>query len=120
MRGLVPLLLAALVAGCSSGQSRNPFSSGSTAQSSIRIAIQNQNFNEATVRSLSRTERRLGTVPGNGRASFTLDWPTINDLAIQIDILAGDRFTTNRLSVRPGETVYLTIESPVQRSRIYR
>lgn len=116
---LVAVVLA--VAGCSTSRRdvSNPFEGGSAAQS-IRIAVENNNFNEATVRAVARIERRLGVVPGNGRESFTLNWPVVDDLRIRIDILAGDRFTTNRVSVGPGETVYLTIANPVYRSLLRR
>ena len=97
----------------------NPFEGGGGAQS-IRINVENNNFNEATVRAVARIERRLGVVSGNGRESFTLNWPTVDDLRIRIDILAGDRFTTNRVSVGPGETVFLTIANPVYRSLLRR
>ena len=114
-------LAVALVTGC--GGSRpvtNPFEPGSATAQSIRINVENNNFNEATVRAVARTERRLGVVPGNGRETFTLNWPTVDDLRIRIDILAGDRYTTNRVSVGPGETVYLQIMNPVYRSLLRR
>ena len=117
---LVALILA--VAGaCSTPQRRDPFEGGGEAAStSIRINVENHNFNEATVRAVGRTERRLGTVPGNGNQSFTMAWPAVNDLRIQIDILAGDRYTTNRVTVAPGESVYLTIANPIYRSLLRR
>lgn len=114
-------LVLALVTGCAGSRPvTNPFDPASAASQSIRINVENNNFNEATVRAVSRTERRLGVVPGNGRESFTLNWPTVDDLRIRIDILAGDRFTTNRVSVGPGETVYLQIMNPVYRSLLRR
>ena len=114
-------VVLALVTGCAgSRQVSNPFEPGSASSQSIRITVENNNFNEATLRAVSRTERRLGVVPGNGRESFTLNWPTVDDLRIRIDILAGDRFTTNRISVGPGETVYLQIMNPVYRSLLRR
>lgn len=114
-------LVVALVAGCGSSRNlTNPFDPGSATAQSIRIQVENNNFNEATVRSVARIERRLGVVPGNGRESFTLNWPTVDDLRVRIDILAGERFTTNRVSVAPGEVVYLTIQNPVYRSLLRR
>ncbi len=117
---LVALVVA--LAGCSTSRRdvSNPFEGGGAAAQSIRINVENNNFNEATVRAVARIERRLGVVPGNGRESFTLNWPTVDDLRIRIDILAGDRFTTNRVSVGPGETVFLTIANPVYRSLLRR
>ncbi len=118
---LAALVLLVPAAGCSGSRNlTNPFDPGGAAARSIRIDIENNNFNEATVRAVSRTERRLGVVSGNGRESFTLNWPTVDDLRIRIDILAGDRFTTNRVSVGPGETVYLTIQNPLHRSLLRR
>lgn len=117
------VVAAALVAtGCASGSREvpSPFEGGGGGSGSIRVNAVNNNFNEATVRALYRGERRLGIVPGNGRASFNMPWPAINDLRVRIDLLAGDRFTTNRIAVGPGETVYLTIESPVHRSWLRR
>ena len=114
-------LVVVLVAGCGGSRNlTNPFDAGAATAQSIRINVENNNFNEATVRAVSRTERRLGVVPGNGRESFTLNWPTVDDLRIRIDILAGDRYTTNRVSVSPGETAYLTIQNPVYRSLLRR
>lgn len=119
------MVVAALVAtGCASGSREvpSPFEGGGGGggSGSIRVNAVNNNFNEATVRALYRGERRLGIVPGNGRASFNMPWPAINDLRVRIDLLAGDRFTTNRIAVNPGETVYLTIESPLHRSWLRR
>ena len=122
MRCRLPIFLLLMLGACSQQpQVRDPFAGGGqAAATSIRINVDNNNFNEATVRAVSRTERRLGTVPGNGQASFNLAWPAVNDLRIQIDILAGDRYTTNRVTVSPGETVYLTIANPIYRSLLRR
>lgn len=109
------------LAGCAgAAEPPNPFDGGSAAARSIRINVVNNNFNEATLRAVARTERRLGIVPGNGRESFTLAWPTVDDLRIRIDVLAGDDILTNRISVGPGDTVYLTIANPLYRSLLRR
>ena len=115
------LVMAVAVAGCAgSPEVSNPFERGGGASRNIRINVVNNNFNEATVRAVARTERRLGVVQGNSRQSFTLAWPTVDDLRIRIDVLAGDRFTTNRISVGPGDAVYLTITNPLYRSLLRR
>lgn len=115
-------LTAAAGAGCalSSREAPSPFEGSGPSARSIRVSVVNNNFNEATIRALYHSERRLGVVPGNGRADFSLQWPSINELRIRIDVLAGDRFVTNRVSVSPGETVYLMIENPVRRSWLRR
>ena len=115
------LALVVTVAGCAgAAEVSNPFERGGAASRSIQIDVVNNNFNEATVRAVSRMERRLGIVPGNGRESFTLAWPTVDDLRIRIDVLAGDRFTTNRVSVAAGDRVHLTIANPLYRSILRR
>ena len=119
------VLLAATVvalAGCA-GASRevsDPFEGGAVASRAIQINVVNNNFNEATIRSVGRTERRLGIVSGNGRETFTLVWPTVDNLRIRIDILAGDAFTTNVVTVGPGDSVHLTVANPLHRSLLRR
>ncbi|MDE2793933.1 MAG: hypothetical protein OXL34_03855 [Gemmatimonadota bacterium] len=97
----------------------NPFEGGS-ASGNIRIAVENRNFNQATLESLGPVQRRIGIVGGLARREFTLPWPTDGDLRIRIDLLAGGRFTTNRVALKGGDTAYLTIENPVQRSLLRR
>ncbi|MDE2981005.1 MAG: hypothetical protein OXU74_07400 [Gemmatimonadota bacterium] len=121
LRFLAMALTAMALAGCAgAAEAPNPFDGGSAAARSIRINVVNNNFNEATLRAVARTERRLGIVPGNGRETFTLAWPTVDDLRIRIDVLAGDDILTNRISVGPGDTVYLTIANPLYRSLLRR
>ncbi len=117
---LAMAVTAMALAGCAgSVEPPNPFEGGAASRS-IRINVINNNFNEATLRAVARTERRLGIVPGNGRESFTVAWPTVDDLRIRIDLLAGDDILTNRISVGPGDTVYLTITNPLYRSLLRR
>ncbi len=121
--GWIPLLLAAVTAttGCAGLRTApNPFEEGADAQRVITIEVENHNFNEATLRAIARLERRIGVVNGNGKQTFTIPWTTVDDLQIRIDILAGDRFTTNRVTVSPGESVFLTIQNPLYRSLLRR
>lgn len=109
------------VAGCVGRATRsNPFDGGGTGSRSIRVEAVNRNFNQATLEALGPVQRRLGIVPGNGRRTFTLTWPAENELRIRIDLLAGDRATTNPISIKPGETAYLTVQNPVYRSLLRR
>ncbi len=117
---LLCVAVASLSACTGSREVRNPFDRSPAAAGLIRIDVVNDNFNEATVRAVARTERRLGVVPGNGRESFTLPWPVVDDLRVRIDVLAGDRFTTNRVSVAPGDRVHLTVARPLYRSLLRR
>ena len=116
-------LLAAAVAvmGCATGQPdrRNPFERGEETRS-IRVSVVNRNFNQATLYALGPSQRRLGVVSGNGSQSFYLPWPADGDLRVRIDVLAGEEFTTNSVSLRAGDTAHLSIENPLYRSLLRR
>ena len=116
---LLLLAAAAPAAGCLGRTAPNPFEEGA-APRAITIEVENNNFNEATLRAMARMERRIGVVTGNGRQTFTIPWTTVDDLRVRIDILAGDRFTTNRVTVGPGEAVFLTVQNPLYRSLLSR
>lgn len=119
----VSLLVVALLAvsGClGHRRAPNPFEEESAAARSLQIEVENHGFNEATLRSVARLERRLGVVSGNGTRTFTIAWTTVDDLQIRIDILAGSRFTTNRVTVSPGDKVRLIIREPLYRSLLTR
>lgn len=108
------------VAGCMNRATRsNPFERGEGA-SSVRINVENRNFNQATLYAEGAMTRRLGIVGGNTSESFTLPWPSDGDLRIRIDILAGTEYTTNTLGMRPGDTANLIIDNPVYRSLLRR
>ncbi len=118
---LAVLLAAAAVTGCAGFRTApNPFEEPASAQRTVTIEVENHNFNDATLRAIARMERRLGVVTGNGRETFTIPWTTVDDLQIRIDLLAGSRFTTNRVTVSPGESVFLTIQNPLYRSLLRR
>ena len=122
-RGPAALLAAALLTavGCAGVRTAtNPFEEGAATSRIITIEVENHNFNEATLRAVSRTERRLGVVTGNGKGTFTIPWMTVDDLRIRIDLLAGDLHTTNRVTVGPGDSVHLTIQNPLRRSLLTR
>ncbi len=121
--GRIALLWAAAVVatGCLGLRTNpNPFEEEGDAQRIITLEVENHNFNDATLRTVARMERRLGVVNGNGKQTFTIPWSTVDDLQIRIDVLAGDRFTTNRVTVSPGESVHLTIQNPLYRSILRR
>jgi hypothetical protein len=59
-------------------------------------------------------------VGGKSEGHFTLAWPAARDLRIQIDLLAGEQFTTPLISVSPGDRVSLVIELVLSRSMLTR
>lgn len=115
------LTVAAAASGCTlrPRQRPNPFDARAGANS-ITIDVVNRNFNQATLVSLRPVRRRIGIVGGNSSRSFNFAWSSGNQLRIHIDLLAGGSATTNPISIEPGETAYLVVENPVNRSLLRR
>ena len=111
---------AAAAAGCTVRPRRrpNPFDVGAT--NSITINVVNRNFNQATLVAMTPVRRRIGIVGGNISRSFDFAWSSGDQLRIHIDLLAGGSTTTNTIAIEPGETAYLVVENPVNRSLLRR
>jgi len=86
----------------------------------IRVVVQNHNFHQATVKALGRIQRRIGIVAGNSSETFSLPWPTADNLVLEIDLLAGSTFRTNSISLEPGESATLYIEQVISLSTLVR
>ena len=119
------LAMAATVtlAGClglGQAQPPNPFAAGGAGAGTIRLVAQNHNFHQATLRALGQTQRRIGIVAGNSTEVFTVDWPSVDNLVLEIDLLAGGTFRTNSLSLEPGETATLYIQQVMSLSTLVR
>ena len=105
------LALAAVVAGCVSGGGRSvPLFGEPEGKLLLQIQVQNNNFNDATLHAIwNGSRRRLGTVTGKSKATYTLEWTTSNPLQLEIDFLAGGVCTTQAITANPGETLDLII-----------
>ena len=115
----IALLTVALVAGCNRGDVESPFAQRGATRVSLRV--DNLDFNEATLHAITDGQRELiGRVAGKAQDSFVLEWQQVRDLRIEIDLLAGDRFTTRGLTVSPGDNLALIIQVPVNRSFLRR
>lgn len=117
------LFLAATVtvAGCLwQGQVSNPFEEGAGGSGTIKLIVQNHNYNQATIKALGRSQRRIGVVSGNSKKSFDLFWPNVDQLVLEIDVLAGSRFRTNSISMEPGESATLYIHEVPSLSSLVR
>jgi len=112
----------ALMVGCGGRtDTPNPFETASSGGGEIEIRVENLNFNDATLHALADgTRLRMGRVSGKSNASFRVDWPFVRDLSIEISLLASSDYTTRRITVSPGESVRLMIQTPVNRSFIVR
>ena len=124
-RRVVVALLHLVVAGalavgaaCATA-SGNPFSGGGEGEGALRIEVRNLNVNDATVHAVSSGGRyRLGTVSGKSNARFEIPWQGQQSLRMEIDLLAGDRFTTRPISVTSRDQVQLHIQPVLRRSYI--
>ena len=115
------LALTMTVAGClGQGQPSNPFDESGAGSRTIRVVVQNHNFHQATVKALGRAQRRIGIVSGNSRKTFALAWPTVDNLILEIDLLAGSTFRTNSISMEPGESATLYIQQVISLSTLVR
>ena len=123
---LVHLGVAAAMAGAAAcaapSSSGNPFEGGAAGSASaLRIEVRNLHFNDATLHAVSSGSRyRLGTVSGKSDATYEVPWQGQQSVRIEIDLLAGDRFTTRPVSVTPGDRVELYIQPELRRSYLQR
>ncbi len=116
------ILFLVLLAGCShaSRSSRASFTSDPGANS-IRVYVTNRNFMDATIWAVSTgTRRKLGVVTGKGDAVFTVPWDIPTALWLEIDMLAGDRCTTESLPVDPGDDIEVVIDVDMNGSPLCR
>jgi hypothetical protein len=111
-RRLVAVALAATLMGaCGGGATRNPFEEsrgGSTTQ--IRISVENRNFTDVRVYAVTPSgDRPLGVVSGNQTQTFRLEWRQLATLYFRLDFLAGSQYTTQAVTVSPGNQVDVEI-----------
>lgn len=108
--GLIAVLgvvLSGAGLGCST-TSRSPFVSAEDAR--INIEVTNFAFEDATLHvSWSGRRRRLGIVIGTQTAEFILPWDAIEEIRIEIDLLAYGRCTTRAVLASPGDVILLEI-----------
>lgn len=84
----------------------------------IYVRVENQNFYDATIYIFWNSERRrLGQVVGNTEEVFTTPYRMGGVIAFQVSLLAGPSFTTDPMSVGPGEEVIVTIPPQLHRMR---
>ncbi len=119
---LLATILLALSASAGCGGTRaDPMRRGGGDQQTIQLRVNNLNFNEATVTAVTSGSRvRIGIVAGKSSETFTVPWPSLQELRIQISVLAGGSYTTPGVTVGPGERVELLIQENVRASQLRR
>ena len=116
------LLLPAALVGCSHGgrTADTSFTEG-RGEASVRVFVTNRNFMDATLWAVTTGSRqKLGVVSGKGEEVFTIPWAFPTDLWLEIDMLAGDRCTTESLPVDPGDDLEVIIDVDMNGSTLCR
>ena len=105
-------LTVLLLTGCAgSTRQLDPFSERGGAAASMRLEVQNNNFNDATIyyTQLGGPQRRVGDVVGNGRRSFDVPLDFTGDVRFRIELLADGWCTMHPVVVSPGDVIGLVI-----------
>lgn len=110
----IAFVLVSLLAACGSAGPQaegDPFASGERDES-VRLVIQNMNFSDARIYTLTRGARRsLGVVGGKQDAEFTIDWSVPEPLQLEIHLLAGPQCYTREILVDPGDILEMQISA---------
>jgi hypothetical protein len=120
-RAVVTTLAVTLAACASSRLDDSPFDEGGGTPGRIMIEVENLEFNEVNlVATADGTRMRMGRVTGKTSERFFLDWRTVRELRVEINLLAGGEFTTPPIVASPGDRFHLLIQSPISRSYLRR
>lgn len=116
MKGLATIAVAAvlgvLLVSCASVTGGdNPFAERNS-EREIKVFITNLAFMDATVYGVTNgSRRRLGRVTGKRESTFSVPFPVTADFWLEVDILAGPKCRTERMTVSPGEHLELVIQT---------
>lgn len=106
-------LTLVLLTGCAgSTRAPDPFASGgASGATTMRVEVQNNNFNDATIyfTQLGGPERRIGDVVGNARRSFQVPLDFTGDVRFRIELLADGSCTMYPVVVSPGDVVGIQV-----------
>lgn len=88
----------------------NPFDRSGNSADSISLFVDNQNFNDVRLYSVStRGRESVGFVTGRSTENFTVTWRQSGDIRFQIEVLAGRSYQTNSVAASPGDRLQLYI-----------
>ena len=110
-RLMVAAAAAILVVGCYTGGAGSGSFSKDQAKEEIKIFITNVAFMDATVYGVvNGSKRRLGRVTGTRESVFTMPFRFPAEMYLEIDMLAGPKCRTERMTVDPGDHLELVIQ----------
>ncbi len=103
---------SALAAGCAARAGERDPGVAPGLENRIEIRIVNNNFSDARLYAVRlRGKEYIGALTGKTEANYTLEWDVPQTLSIRIELLAVGTCTTDELTVDPGETLFLRIDS---------
>jgi hypothetical protein len=87
----------------------------------IPVRVKNENFLDVNVyANIGSLSRRLGTVPGNSSATFSIDWSAAVGQPIVMSAVAigggGARAVSQGLNVGYGQMIFFTVASVLRQS----
>lgn len=112
-RTALPAILLALLlpfeSGCGVAQSSsNPFDRGGPGR--VTLEVFNDGWEQVTLHVETRGGRRyLGRVEGESQETFTFVLEVSQEIAIEVDVLAGGRCLTREIPTDPGDVLQLQI-----------
>lgn len=107
----VLLMAGAALTGCATGGGSGSFG-GEEGTNEVKLFVQNLAFMDATIYSITNGgRRRLGQVTGKRDMVFTFPLTFPSEMYLEIDILAGPRCETERITVDPGDHLELIIQN---------
>jgi hypothetical protein len=76
----------------------------------VRLTVQNQRFEDATIHALWKggARRRVGMVTGMTTQTFTFDWVS-DEVRLEVDFIAAEDYTVEPIEVDEGDHLDLTI-----------
>ncbi len=88
----------------------NPFTDPGGSDGEVRVSVDNQNFNDASIYARRGGERiRLGDVTGKTRGTFSVRWDFTLTMEFEVSLIGGGGCVTRPLSVAAGEDVWLRV-----------
>ena len=108
------------LAACSHNKSSDPDADPDVRPDPIPIHVKNENFLDVNVAVFAGgMSRRLGMVPGNSSATFSVDWSVANGSGLSltaVPIGGNGGFNTGTLNVAPGQMIEFRIGSLLRQS----
>lgn len=87
----------------------------------VLLEVRNSLEEEVTVRLRSSSvQKEIGRIPPLSTMHLAFPWETFGRVTFQLEPVSGSRYSFPALELRPGDQLELTVERPLERSRIRR